>query len=202
MNKLAVHGEALQGGMSMKTVFAGLMLAGVAFAADAQNLTLRDLAPFLRSEPRQTSLPLVEARFGRRSAVYADGETLGLWVRAAADGYLTVYSIGPTGDVNRLFPNAFNQNNAVRAEQEIEVPGPGASAQVSGPFGDEWIQIVFASGPPGESSTIVQTKFRLLPASVSSENRPLLVLDSALSRSPTNLAVIVKPAGGYPLPRR
>jgi hypothetical protein len=139
--------------MSMKAIFVGLILTDATFSADAENLTLRDLAPF------GASVSLVEARFDRRIAVYADGEALGLRARTAIDGYLTVYSIAPTGDVSCLFPNAFNQGNFVRAGQEVEYPRPGALALVCVPFGGERIQIVLASGLPGVSSTILQSTF-------------------------------------------
>ena len=78
--------------MSMKAIFVGLILAGATFEGDAKNLTIRDLAPF-RAAPAcpQPSVSLVEAHCDRRSAIYVDGEALGLRVRTAIDGYLTVY---------------------------------------------------------------------------------------------------------------
>jgi hypothetical protein len=171
--------------MSMKAIFVGLILTGAIFSADAENLTLRDLAPF-RAAPasRQPSVSLVEAHCDRRSAIYVDGEALGLRVRTAIDGYLTVYSIGPTGDVSCLFPNAFNQGNFVRAGQEVEFPRPGALALVCGPFGGERIQIVLASGLPGVSSTIVQSNLLSLPASTLPASRPQFVLRPCTHSSP------------------
>jgi len=187
--------------VSMQAIFVGVVLAAVTPPASAQNLTLRDLSPFRAPTSLQSFQPLVEAHFDRRNAVYADGEVLGLRVRTAINDYLTVYSIGPVGDFNRILPNRFNGDNSVRATQEVKIPGPGALALVSSPLGDERIQIDPVSGHPGGSSTIVQTGFHSLPASTSLASRPQFVLEPALIRTPSNLAVISKKVGGSPLPR-
>ena len=135
--------------MFVKSLFAAFVLAAAIAPAAAQNLTLRDLTvtptpPPLVVQPTQAAL---EAWFDRANATYALGEALTLFARPGADGYLTAFSIGPTGDVTQLYPNAFHPGNFVHAGETVQIPGPGASAVVNGPIGLERVKIVLTRQP-------------------------------------------------------
>ena len=95
-------------------------------------------------QPTQAAL---DAWFDRANATYALGEALTLFARPGADGYLTAFSIGPTGDVTQLYPNAFHPDNFVRAGEIVQIPGAGAGAVVNGPVGFERVKIVLTRQP-------------------------------------------------------
>ena len=93
--------------------------------------------------PTQAAL---DAWFDRANATYALGEALSLFARPGADGYLTAFSIGPTGDVTQLYPNAFHPDNFVRAGETCRFRAP-APAVVNGPVGFERVKIVLTRQP-------------------------------------------------------
>src|SRR5271170_242968 len=83
-----------------------------------------------QGSPSQTGKLTAEAWFDRANATYALGEAVNLFVRTNEDAYVTVLSIGPTGNVAQIFPNAFQPNNFAQAHQPIAIPGRGAAAVV------------------------------------------------------------------------
>jgi hypothetical protein len=97
--------------------------------------------------PSPTSALTAEAWFDRANATYALGEAVQLFVRTNEDAYVTVLSIGPTGNVAQLFPNAFHPNNLVQAHQPIGIPGHGAQAVVTGAVGPEMVKIIVTTRP-------------------------------------------------------
>jgi hypothetical protein len=135
--------------MFVKSLFAAFVLAGAIAPAAAQNLTLRDLTVTPTTPPPvvQPTQAALDAWFDRANATYALGEPLTLFARPGADGYLTAFSIGPTGDVTQLYPNAFHPDNFVRVGETVQIPGAGASAVVNGPVGLERVKIVLTRQP-------------------------------------------------------
>jgi len=122
----------------------------LASPAGAETYTLRDLsveptAP--QTSPFRTGALKAKAWFDRSNAIYALGEPVRIMVRTNEDAYVTALSIGPTGAVTQIFPNAFNSNNAVRAHTSIEIPGPGARAVVTGSLGPEVVKIIVTRQP-------------------------------------------------------
>jgi hypothetical protein len=85
----------------------------------------------------------------RADATYAIGETARLFIHSNEDAYVTVFSVGPSGKVHQLFPNAYQRDSRVRAHQPVEIaPGiAGARIAVSGPVGNEVIKVVASSRP-------------------------------------------------------
>src|SRR5271154_6706868 len=99
------------------------------------------------SPPPQAGALAAEAWFDRTNATYALGEAVQLFVRTNQDAYVTALSIGPTGNVTQIFPNAFHTNNLVQAHHPIAIPGHGAHAVVTGALGAEVIKIIATSRP-------------------------------------------------------
>ena len=100
-----------------------------------------------QGSPSQTGALTAEAWFDRANATYALGETVQLFVRTNEDAYVTALSIGPTGNVTQIFPNAFHPNNLVQAHQPIGIPGHGAHAVVTGALGPEMVKIIVTTRP-------------------------------------------------------
>jgi hypothetical protein len=85
----------------------------------------------------------------RNDATYAIGETARLRINTNEDAYVTVFDIGPTGQVHQLFPNAYQTDNHVLGGRPVEIAGgtTGARIQISGPVGAELIKVVASNRP-------------------------------------------------------
>jgi hypothetical protein len=85
----------------------------------------------------------------RADATYAIGETARLRINTNEDAYVTVFDIGPTGQVHQLFPNAYQTDNHVLGSRPVEIAGgnTGARIQISGPVGAELIKVVASNRP-------------------------------------------------------
>lgn len=85
----------------------------------------------------------------RPDATYAVGETARLFINSNEDAFVTVFSIGPTGQVHQLFPNSYQTDNRVQASRPVEIAGgnSGARIAISGPVGAELIKVVASNKP-------------------------------------------------------
>jgi hypothetical protein len=126
-----------------------LAVGGVATPAGAAGG--RDLAVEAAVRPvavRPSSLTIV-ARLDRADATYAAGEAVRLAVRTSEDAFVTVFAIGASGRVIRLFPNALQPDNRVSAGADVAIPAPGGGValRVAAPFGREALRIVATTRP-------------------------------------------------------
>ena len=71
--------------------------------------------------------------------VYAVGEPIGLTVTAAQACQLTVYNVGTSGAVRRVYPNALQPAHLVPAGVPVRIPGEGAALASVGPAGVEGV---------------------------------------------------------------
>ena len=165
MWKAMTHRAAHRRGPHLATLFATLLTAaaclGLAPAADAgdDETTARDLTVEQTSVfSLQAPLPAATAADGlnvvawvdHADNTYAIGEAVRLFVRANKDAYLTVLNVGPTGNMTLLFPNTFQKDPRVGANQIVEIPaqGSGASIRASGPsVGRELIKVIASTSP-------------------------------------------------------
>lgn len=168
--------------MFRATLIAGLAFFGLAAPAAAQSLTLRDLSvgPVAPPAPVVTVMQAnLDAWFDRASATYALGEAVTLLARPGADGYISAFSVGPTGDVTQIYPNAFHPDNFVRAGQIYNIPGAGARAIVTGPVGVERIEVILSANPNpvvAEGHLAVAGQFRNVVGGVATFQRDLSVV--------------------------
>jgi hypothetical protein len=118
-----------------------LLLACPAFAdaAPVRDLSVEPVTPASVAEAPAS----LDTWFDRADATYARGQSVRMFVRSGEEGYVTAFSIGPTGDVTRIYPNAYHVDNFISAGGTIEIPGAGARAFVTGPLGEERVRVVF-----------------------------------------------------------
>ncbi len=92
------------------------------------------------SEP---SIGLMTA-LDRSNGIYRPGESVALIVTSDEDAYIWVFDTGTSGRVVQLFPNEFADNNFVRANQPLTLPGPDADYRfdVSQPAGIELLTVI------------------------------------------------------------
>ena len=89
--------------------------------------------------------------FDREPAVYRPGETVVMTVSVDQDAHVTVLDIGTSAVTHIVFPNEYQQDNAVVASEFVDIPDPKASFQfkVAGPEGCEliWVFATKSSEP-------------------------------------------------------
>lgn len=182
-----------------RTIILTTALASVlACPAVAQPYEARDLSVeqtmALQASPARPGGLTAEAWFDRSDATYALGESVRLFVRTNEDAYVTALSIGPTGNVTQVLPNAFNPNNAVRANVPIEIPGYGARAVVTGSLGAELVKIIVTSRPVqvvSESQLGAAAPFRSVTGGVDAVVRDLETL-AAPTAAEQDIAIVNK----------
>ncbi len=132
--------------------------------AQTDETMYKDLSPQQRSvatglpqvsstETASTDALRISVDLDRDSREYRIGDTLSLSINVSEDAYVEVWNVGTSGKVTRIFPNAFAQDNHVKAGQTVSLPGAGAEYEfaVMEPQGWELVT-VFASDQP-ESPT-------------------------------------------------
>jgi len=135
-----------------KYMLIGLLsfLAGPVLAEKAQlrDLTVEQSTAAQVGTPRPGSLQVLVSA-DRPDATYAVGETVRLTLTSNEDAYVTVFDIGPTGQVTQLFPNQYQTNNRVLANRSIEIAGGATGARITaaGPAGAELIKVIASSKP-------------------------------------------------------
>jgi hypothetical protein len=119
----------------------------------AHDALLRDLT-VEQTSAAQTNAPSpcafrLSVSTDRADATYAIGETVRLTLASSEDAYVTVLSIGPTGRVTQLFPNAHQPDNRVFADRPVEIGGGATGARIAatGPAGAELIKVIASSKP-------------------------------------------------------
>lgn len=101
------------------------------------------LAPAAQCQPKPKPKPRVPARakplvveqltnspwrvtvaVDKSDRTYANGDLVAITVRSDQDGYLYLFNIDNAGSVTVLFPNQFQSNNAIVANQDVVIPSP------------------------------------------------------------------------------
>ncbi|MCS7057627.1 MAG: PEGA domain-containing protein [Meiothermus sp.] len=82
--------------------------------------------------------------------VYQIGERIQVSVQVNQDAYVYIFSVRSTGEISLILPNAFDQNNLLRAgETRTYPPGSGAryTLEVAGPEGQDRVLAVASRQP-------------------------------------------------------
>lgn len=81
--------------------------------------------------------------------VYRDGDVLQTTVRSELAGYLYLLYTNADGKTSCLFPNRFQSDNHISANQSIAVPGQGADfrIRIAQPVGREVLKAIVSSKP-------------------------------------------------------
>jgi Domain of unknown function (DUF4384) len=114
----------------------------------ARDLSVEQVKAYEAGVPHPGSLRIV-VRTDHPDDTFAIGETARLFVSSNEDAFVTVFDIGPSGQVHQLFPNSYQRDNRIAAGQQREIAGgeSGARIAVSGPVGVELIKVVASDRP-------------------------------------------------------
>ena len=80
---------------------------------------------------------------------YRIGEMIAFGLRVNRDAYVTLVNIGTSGDVNIIYPNQFSPNHFVQGGQDVLIPPPSSTFQltVQGPAGFDQIRAIATEEP-------------------------------------------------------
>jgi hypothetical protein len=122
----------------------------------------------------------------RDDGTYAIGETARLFITTNEDAFVTVFSVGPTGQVAQLFPSRFQPDNRVRANQPVEIAGErvGAQIRIRGPVGRELLKVIATNKP-----------MKIITSGRMQDTGPFQVLDGGAEQLVRNLSLVPN-AGG------
>lgn len=86
----------------------------------------------------------VHATVDRADGLYDHGDTLVLTVATTEDAYVWVFDTGTSGKVHQIFPNLYDDDNFVRKNSPVAIPGPEAEYEfaVSRPSGPELLTVI------------------------------------------------------------
>lgn len=86
----------------------------------------------------------VTAWVDHENNTYMAGDKVILSIKPNKDAYLTILDVGTSGKVHIIFPNQYQKNNKVMANQIVNVPGENAhfDFKVGGPAGAELIKVI------------------------------------------------------------
>jgi hypothetical protein len=150
MRKISVH---MRRAFSAAVIFPAVVLAGPAFAEKGarRDLTVEQ-APIANcgvGPGYSASKIQVAATLDHADGIYSVGDAVVLQVRASEDVYITVLEVGSSGKVHIIFPNQFQRNNRIRANEAVRIPTDDSSfrIRVGGPAGRDVIK-VFATREP------------------------------------------------------
>lgn len=132
----------------------------------------------------------VVAWVDRADYAYAVGEPVRIYVETNRDAYVTVLNVDPTGRTAQLFPNPYQPDNFVRANQAMEVPDRASRSQivVTGNVGDELLKVVASTSPVS-----------LFEAQQLSDAGPFRVVRTQAQQTARSLSVVMdgqQPTGG------
>ena len=117
---------------------------GASRTLSVQQTMIKNVSPPATSRRDNSDALDVVAWVDRPDATYARGEHVRLFVQTTKDAYVTVLNVDPAGETAVLFPNEYQPDNFVRADQAIEVPDPssGSRVVVTGKVGNELIKVI------------------------------------------------------------
>ncbi|MDK2950918.1 MAG: hypothetical protein PWQ77_583 [Kosmotogales bacterium] len=97
-------------------------------------------------------------------STYSSGENIEIYFKTNKNAYVAIYDILPDGQVQLLFPNAYDSNNFALANTRIKVPTNNQYNLMVGPSdsGKEILQIIASTTPLGFLSDLT-TQFNSSP---------------------------------------
>lgn len=114
------------------------MVLGLGMFAQGFDMTKIAVVP---DSPQTTMRANISVDRGQNS-LYMPGESISISFWVNQDAYVVVYDILPNGRVHIIFPNQYDRNNFVRANQVTRIPRAGYNLVIENIPGREYLQIV------------------------------------------------------------
>jgi len=124
-----------------------------------------------------------------QGSVYQLGEIISMTIRTTKDAYVVIYDTDPTGSTYVLFPNQYQPDNFVRANQPVKIPY-GYKMKVGEDRGKEYLQVV--------ASTQQFTAYDAWSRGFSTNPYPFVTNNSELELKPYIQRIIIEPGDSQP----
>lgn len=124
-----------------------------------------------------------------QGSVYQPGEIISMTVRTTRDAYVVIYDTDPTGSTYVLFPNQYQPDNFVRANQPVKIPY-GYKMKVGEDRGKEYLQVV--------ASTQQFTAYDSWSRGFSTNPYPFVTSNSEMELKPYIQRIIIEPGDSQP----
>ncbi len=122
-------------------------------AATAKNIIIVEKQRLQKINQEQQKLSQVKPRIPSKTLRlkvstnklhYKIGDAIIISITPTEDAYITVINHGTSGDVHQLFPNKYNQQRFVKANQTIRIPKNDAPYNfiVTEPVGSDFIKVI------------------------------------------------------------
>lgn len=125
-----------------------LMILALTGAVDAQEEVV-PRALFVAQAQNPNQAFMVRVTVDREDRVYREGDLLTASVQSSADGFLYLFNRDSQGTVRCLFPNKYQQNNAIKSGERMLVPPQNVQREkekfqivIGAPFGDEVLKAI------------------------------------------------------------
>ena len=176
--------------MSLTLLHGGSVLEAqsVSRTLSVAQTTIKDVAPPVNAMPGGSDALDVLAWVDRTDSTYALGEQVRMFVQTSKDAYVAVLNVDPTGNTTVLFPNKYQSDNSLRANQPVEVPDLSSQSKVvvTGPVGTELLKVIASTKP-----------FPLSQAMNLTDAGPFQVVNAEPRRTARSLTILMnRPAGG------
>jgi len=145
--------SARNSGWIRRSAVATCLALTYSVVALAQNTRGLDVLP--RRNPNASFM--IRMWLAHDKDVFVKGEKVTVRFRSERDCYVYFFNVDPAGKVTMLFPNRFDGDNLVAAQEELVIPGPTHSFDwvVRPPFGEEYVVAIATTEPIPEANKIV-----------------------------------------------
>lgn len=91
----------------------------------------------------------IKAWVDQKDSIFLINDTVRLFVQANQDVYISVFNVGASGTITRLYPNDFQPSVKIPADTIVEIPGENAPVKIkaTGPTGVELIKVIASTAP-------------------------------------------------------
>jgi hypothetical protein len=129
---------------------------------------------------------MVRVEVDRQDRTYKVGEQMKVKVVSEQDGYLYLFNVDPEGEIECLFPNSFQTQNQIKANQEVEI-GTGNTfvLRIGAPVGKDLIKAIVTKEPlkSGKLDELIDSK-NARPRTVKAQLAKTIVVE-AITGDPT-----------------
>lgn len=142
----------------MKRIFASLLLFALVAQAAAQSFVVSPQAIVVNPRPSfDVQVWLDRDPSGEGAPSYQIGEEVRISVRPSETSYIYVFDVKTSGEITQIFPNRYESNNRVSANQTVTMPPSNARYvfNIAPPQGLSKV-IAVASREPLDTSTIAR----------------------------------------------
>lgn len=168
----------------------GVLMTATSVFADKLPKTVYARSAAVEEIRNEESGFVVRVDVDHKDRVYAEGDTLQATVKSERAGFLYLLYRNAEGKTICLFPNRYQGDNRIRANETVQVPGPGADFRIRilPPLGREVLKAVVCSKPLSAKELRVESLNEGVAKEVSEKGVRSATVELATERKPGDWA--------------